>query len=113
MKKIIKRVLRENLKSNELQQAYDYISNYMDGLEILREKGDIWLCERGSNYAKVWINRRKMECLVAWSFWHKLYVLFSSLEEHDFQSLISKWVEKNFQLEDFYVKSSKYIDGEG
>ena len=103
MKKIIKKVLSETLEDKRLQIAYVYLCNYIDTLEkYVREDGDIYFYESGDRYAKVWIWNRMFQCWVDRSFCKEFCELFS-LHDTEFESLITKLLDDEYDLKRFSV----------
>ena len=98
MKKIIKKVLMENLEDKKLQMAYVYLSNYLNSLEeVIKDDGRIYLCESGDRYGMVLIDKKSSNCLVNWLFWNNFSEEFY-LQDNEVQSIITRWVEDTYKL---------------
>ena len=98
MKKIIKKVLMENLEDKKLQMAYVYLSNYLNSLEeVIKDNGRIYLRESGDRYGMVLIWKKLSKCWVDRDFWDKFSEEFS-LQDNEVQSIITRWVEDTYKL---------------
>ena len=100
--------MKKQLKMSDEDKKFIAIKTYLNLFlgnleEVVKDNGDIYLRESGDRYAKVSIKKKLSECWVDNDFWYEFSNLFS-LEDHEVQSFISRWVEDTYQLKGIHTR---------
>jgi len=107
----MKKQLNETIEDKKLIAINTYLNLFLGDLEeVVKDDGDVYLCETGDRYAKVLIEKKSSECRVDYYFWEEFSELFS-LQYGEVKSIITRWVEDTYQLKS--IDTWRLLPGRG